>query len=745
MSSEQIDLSGRPPPPVKGLRRQPTKYPHGLCVNIQSLSSDDERSVNYSRASTLRQSPNNDNNQPSGKYQLNGNANDSDNLTHLQVQPYKYPLTDNYSKTSHAQSDISKSSLLILDYAKDYCKWKCLRWPLIFFASVLIFFGLITYCIWLHDVSVARERYLQFRQHFADTTKSDNLSITTSTDATDSLTNPTTENRNHGLRESTILRAIGTRARNSPREQKLTTVDYSHTKGAGDWIKHQPGDEETFVESTTLISEEAALAPVNVIRFTSGHQNSFGVPIEDDERILRLLNGLFSSNEPSTIPTKAAMVKVSPTIPPLKRDKSTDPTVPLTKSYIQDNRCYSTSLEMCQGVLDYDLTYNTSYQLTESELQDYQSLVQSNCSVRAIEFICAVLQPECRPSHIGVLPPCRRICKAVLEACSEIIANSDTLTATFDCSLYPDSNDFLRCEDSTRRRGYCYANEFECYDRSCIPLQWQCDNIKDCAAGEDESECLICDQPDEFRCRSNEKCIPGSARCNLSYDCFDGSDEDDCSGYDANNSQGLEFDEADLNSFPRVFSYASFLSPNQTNNNFTYFTAHMDDESVNFRDSKEIMMTSDTENKFKYSSTNTNRSSSKYSANTTPLKPLNTRTLAAISTTETTKAPSTSCGLHHLRCVSGQCITVDQLCDKKKDCPDGFDELMCIYKDNAEVTTTKKYNNFMLATSIATSTSSSNLANNNNNNNTSNNNNNNTLRNDKRTIRTTTIKRKLKT
>lgn len=154
------------------------------------------------------------------------------------------------------------------------------------------------------------------------------------------------------------------------------------------------------------------------------------------------------------------------------------------------------------------------------------------------------------------------------------------LTATFDCNLYPDSNDPHRCDDPTRRKGYCYNNEFECYDRSCIPNQWQCDNIKDCSAGEDEDNCLVCDQAEEFRCRSNEKCVPDSARCDTKYDCFDGSDEDNCNEYDLSSEGGLRFDEDDVNAFPRVFSYASILSPNHTSDNlYTYITSAADEQS----------------------------------------------------------------------------------------------------------------------------------------------------------------------
>ena len=169
---------------------------------------------------------------------------------------------------------------------------------------------------------------------------------------------------------------------------------------------------------------------------------------------------------------------------------------------------------------------------------------------------------------------------AILEACSIVIASSDVLSAMFDCGLYPDSNDPHKCEDPTWRTDYCYDNEFECFDSSCIPQQWQCDNIKDCTNGEDEDNCLLCDQENEFRCRSNEKCIAETMRCDSKYDCFDGSDEEDCEEYGSGEASGL--DDAALNSFPRIFSYASFLSPNQTKENvYSYITSATDDDAGN--------------------------------------------------------------------------------------------------------------------------------------------------------------------
>lgn len=66
--------------------------------------------------------------------------------------------------------------------------------------------------------------------------------------------------------------------------------------------------------------------------FTSGHQNNFGVPIEEDERILRILNAqLMNSNSndkelASTTDLNVYRTKVSPTLPILNRFVSTTET-----------------------------------------------------------------------------------------------------------------------------------------------------------------------------------------------------------------------------------------------------------------------------------------------------------------------------------------------------------------------------------------------------------------------------------
>ncbi|XP_061515240.1 uncharacterized protein LOC5668013 isoform X2 [Anopheles gambiae] len=427
--------------------------------------------------------------------------------------------------------------------------------------------------------------------------------------------------------------------------------------------------------------------------------------------------------------------KVSPTLPILSRFEIT--TEGLKRFNIsEEGICQSTSLPLCRGVLPYDLTVSNNRQLSPLEYDHFQYLINSKCSVRVAEFVCLVLEPECRPTRMGTLTPCKRICKSILEPCAHIIASSEALTATFDCDSYPDSDDRNVCEDPTRL-GHCYANEFRCADSSCIPLQWKCDNIKDCHGGEDESDCKQCER-DEYRCMSNDKCIPDKWRCDQYEDCPDASDELDCyydepttyptaygsqreypfvqvqvpnspngrpyititnedrsqaerhrTSQEAGSAGAREYanygtseeDEEGDKYEPTAAENAPFVNRhrNQTdaaNGNGTVEqtttvrssekpvedqteaetsrTVSIPKSLVNFQDSKEIMMTSDSENDFKISST---------------------------SRDFLTTAHVSPCPEGELRCVSGICISISQLCDRVTDCADGADETGCNYKE----------------------------------------------------------------
>uniref|UniRef100_A0A182JE00 Uncharacterized protein n=1 Tax=Anopheles atroparvus TaxID=41427 RepID=A0A182JE00_ANOAO len=519
-----------------------------------------------------------------------------------------------------------------------------------------------------------------------------------------------------------------------------------------DFLDADDGESRGANEGTTRPYEPAPIQVGlrgNVVRgpevrgFTSGHQNNFGVPIEEDERLLRRLNEQLMQLEQLrqknvTIPSATTdsslyRTKVSPTLPILSRFEIT--TEGLKRFNIsEEGICQSTSLPLCRGVLPYDLTVSSNRQLSRLEYDHFQYLINSKCSVRVAEFVCLALEPECRPTRMGTLTPCKRICKSILEPCAHIIASSEALTATFDCDSYPDSDDRNVCEDPTRL-GQCYANEFRCADSSCIPLQWKCDNIKDCQGGEDETDCKQCER-DEYRCMSNDKCIPDKWRCDQYEDCPDASDELDCyydepttyptaygsqreypfvqvqvpnspngrpyitiTNEDRTQAEADQRDQATRNGEREYANYgtseeeeeadkyeptaaenAPFVNRHQnrssteesveptTTSTDRSTEARLEDQTeaetsrtisvpkslVNFQDSKEIMMTSDSENDFKISST---------------------------SRDFLTTAHVSPCPEGELRCVSGICISVNQLCDRVQDCADGADEAGCTYKD----------------------------------------------------------------
>lgn len=76
----------------------------------------------------------------------------------------------------------------------------------------------------------------------------------------------------------------------------------------------------------------------------------------------------------------------------------------------------------------------------------------------------------------------------------------------------------------------CEADEFQCEDNECIPLDRKCDGRRDCNNGLDEYDCPVINPPcpaGSHRC-SDGTCIHQSKVCNGYQDCRDGSDEQSC-------------------------------------------------------------------------------------------------------------------------------------------------------------------------------------------------------------------------
>uniref|UniRef100_A0A914XMN0 EGF-like domain-containing protein n=1 Tax=Plectus sambesii TaxID=2011161 RepID=A0A914XMN0_9BILA len=77
----------------------------------------------------------------------------------------------------------------------------------------------------------------------------------------------------------------------------------------------------------------------------------------------------------------------------------------------------------------------------------------------------------------------------------------------------------------------CSEDQFYCQDTQskCIPLEWVCDNVKDCPNGKDEANCrYLSNCPDGYLLCRNYACVAASLKCDGFDDCLDGSDERGC-------------------------------------------------------------------------------------------------------------------------------------------------------------------------------------------------------------------------
>ncbi|CAG9809337.1 unnamed protein product [Chironomus riparius] len=434
--------------------------------------------------------------------------------------------------------------------------------------------------------------------------------------------------------------------------------------------------EDSIIDTTTKIS---------IIDVTTSQQSNSVLPILTTYNIIASQNGDYSkkSNDEVTLTNNYVerinfyttsnknlfSAKVSPTLPSINKNYKSTSEIPVL-NYAND--CESTSLPLCQGISTYDLTDSKQkWNLTNLEYQHFEHLINSNCSNRVHEYVCHMLEPECRPSQVENLKPCRRICKGIFESCSHIIASSEVLTEFFDCNTYIDSNDMNVCEDITRSRKNCYNDEFKCGDLSCIPLKWRCDNIRDCANGDDEDECKFCNY-DEFKCLSDQSCISEKWLCDGFDDCLDGSDETNCDTQESDEEQDTRIFYDDI----RDYTDQASIDHNDSDGDKIISTG--DDVmpifiNPNTTDTNESQMSSSAQMSKRF------RSTMRKQETTTPKDFEETSTKITKRVTFHSTSHSSPCPEDHLRCIDGLCITLDQICDKIRDCSDNSDELHCEY------------------------------------------------------------------
>ncbi|KAF2348315.1 Low-density lipoprotein (LDL) receptor class A repeat [Trinorchestia longiramus] len=94
-----------------------------------------------------------------------------------------------------------------------------------------------------------------------------------------------------------------------------------------------------------------------------------------------------------------------------------------------------------------------------------------------------------------------------------------------DCS---DGSDEIKCRCDQGMRRCALETSIIPYGRECITLNQFCDDKSDCHNGYDESRRACGCNAGEFQCGLSKRCIPYNLRCDNDDNCGDGSDEQNC-------------------------------------------------------------------------------------------------------------------------------------------------------------------------------------------------------------------------
>ncbi|XP_026320364.1 uncharacterized protein LOC113230561 isoform X4 [Hyposmocoma kahamanoa] len=338
-----------------------------------------------------------------------------------------------------------------------------------------------------------------------------------------------------------------------------------------------PADEDPESDYTADILPYNNSPAKNVeFNFTSGHSKFFGIGIEDAEKMK------------STTQSSLYNTRVSPTLPTWRDGDDTT-----TKKYpINTNadvpQCHSPRQAMCRGVLPYDLAGpapTLDGKPIAKMLPQMEYLLATNCSIRARQFLCSLLEPECNPPPFPPKMPCFSLCKAVMDYCDEFIPRE--LVNAFKCNQYPSIN----CISA---RSPCGRRELQCRDGTCVPRDWMCDGNRDCSTGDDEEPCITCEKG-QYKCPTSGACVKKEWICDGYNDCPDGDDEDSILCKQTNSQRNPTAAASEEHEGEEAVGSAPAPSVRRPNHLPTARTRSQ------FRgdDSKELLITSDSNNGFR--------------------------------------------------------------------------------------------------------------------------------------------------
>ncbi|KAM6902150.1 vitellogenin receptor-like [Xenentodon cancila] len=179
----------------------------------------------------------------------------------------------------------------------------------------------------------------------------------------------------------------------------------------------------------------------------------------------------------------------------------------------------------------------------------------------------------------------------------------------------------------------------------CLPQARLCDGKRDCPEGDDEESCVVtCPPKAEFRCKDRRSCVSKSQVCDGRAQCFDGSDEVDCPS-------------AAPPASPTDVLKCRFGSSLCRDGKSCVLLSHICDGDTDCPDGSDEEDCDDAEGAPSISMKDENMRKS------TPVE---------VFTPPPTEPPCTS---PSVQCPgSSLCIKPTQMCDGKRDCPDGSDE-----------------------------------------------------------------------
>uniref|UniRef100_A0A182QPA6 Basement membrane-specific heparan sulfate proteoglycan core protein n=1 Tax=Anopheles farauti TaxID=69004 RepID=A0A182QPA6_9DIPT len=241
------------------------------------------------------------------------------------------------------------------------------------------------------------------------------------------------------------------------------------------------------------------------------------------------------------------------------------------------------------------------------------------------------------------------------------------------CNRNPD------CVDgSDERNCSCARNEFRCNTGQCIDVRRHCDQRVDCADGSDERNCNSCDS-NMFRCE-NGPCIAKGLRCNGRVDCpYDTSDELDCPYKPPYPQPPPPFDQPRLN----LRTYPDEQTIKESNE--VVFQCrdegpmHAKVEWVRANGMDFPPGTRDLNGRLEIPNIRIDHNGEYvcqavgYPKST----PGSSKTVHLTVERSQYQRPPSACAANEATCMNGECILKSLICNGRRDCADGSDEVEC--------------------------------------------------------------------